>query len=319
MLIDRLRSSAILILVVVALLYSDANYGISGAAGLFLVPLLLFFALGTAWDCCGLLQRAGFPMHHGVTLFATGMVSAAPCVVLIWNALAAMFPSLIARYPIDCPIGMMGWITVAGCLAAVIFFLDEMKDYTLGSDPSGVLRRLVAGLFVAMYVGLPMSLLIMIRGLGSDHMSDLPTSSNTWGLAALLTMIIVTKSTDAGAYFTGKAIGRHKLIPRLSPGKTVEGSLGGLVVSTLVAAVCLKFLFPVVTSTNHPPLWLAFVLGPSLGIAGMVGDLAESLVKRACGAKDSGNLLPGLGGVWDVTDSLIFAALPAFLCFAAVA
>ncbi|EMI43841.1 phosphatidate cytidylyltransferase [Rhodopirellula sp. SWK7] len=146
------------------------------------------------------------------------------------------------------------------------------------------------------------------------------TGASNWGLAALLSMIAITKSTDAGAYFTGKSIGRRKLIPRLSPGKTWEGSIGGVVVATLVAAACIAFLFPAISGPDSaPPLGLALVLGPLLAICGMVGDLAESLVKRACGAKDSGNLLPGLGGVWDVTDSLIFASLPAFLCFAAVA
>ncbi|WP_236624889.1 phosphatidate cytidylyltransferase [Rhodopirellula sp. SWK7] len=193
-----------------------------------------------------------------------------------------------------------------------------MKDYSVGSDPSGVLRRLTASMFTATYVGLPMSLLVVLRGLGADDVSA--TGASNWGLAALLSMIAITKSTDAGAYFTGKSIGRRKLIPRLSPGKTWEGSIGGVVVATLVAAACIAFLFPAISGPDSaPPLGLALVLGPLLAICGMVGDLAESLVKRACGAKDSGNLLPGLGGVWDVTDSLIFASLPAFLCFAAVA
>jgi phosphatidate cytidylyltransferase len=138
--------------------------------------------------------------------------------------------------------------------------------------------------------------------------------------------MLVTKSADAGAYFTGKTLGRHKLIPRLSPGKTWEGAIGGIVTSTLVALACLTWLFP--ESSNAPgsapsiallasPLWGALLLGPLLSLSGMVGDLAESLVKRDAGAKDSGDWLPGLGGVWDVTDSLIAAAMPAFLCFSA--
>ncbi|MCM2369406.1 phosphatidate cytidylyltransferase [Aporhodopirellula aestuarii] len=293
-----------------ASLFADANYSVSGAPGLFLFPLLLFYALGTAWDMGGLLLRAGFPVHRGVILVATTLVTSAPYVSILWNALAAWMPDSIEPYPVDCPIGQMGWITLAGILATMIFFLDEMKDYSVGSDPSGVLRRLTASVFTATYVGLPMSLLVMMRGLGEGN----------WGLVALLSMIAITKSTDAGAYFTGKAIGRRKLIPRLSPGKTWEGSIGGIVVSTLVAAACITYLFPAISgAASAPPLWLALVLGPLLAICGMVGDLAESLVKRACGAKDSGNLLPGLGGIWDVTDSLIFASLPAFLCFAAVA
>ncbi len=320
MLVDRLRTSAILVGIIAAFLYVDARYAITGAAGLYLVPLLLFFALGTAWDMCGLLLRAGFPMHRGVTLCGTAIVSTAPAVVLVWNTAAAVMPGTVPPYPANCPIGMMGWTIVAGVLAATLFFLDEIKDYSVASDPSGVLRRLTASLFIATYVGLPMSLLIVLRTLGSDDVAaDAPSGLHNWGLAALLTMIATTKSTDVGAYFTGKALGRRKLIPRLSPGKTVEGSIGGLILATVVATACLAFLFPAISPGNAPPLALAFLLGPLLGISGMVGDLAQSLVKRACGAKDSGNSLPGMGGVWDVTDSLIFASLPAFLCFAAVA
>jgi phosphatidate cytidylyltransferase len=150
-------------------------------------------------------------------------------------------------------------------------------------------------------------------------------------------MIIVTKSTDAGAYFSGKALGgkllgSKKLIPRLSPGKTREGALGGIIIATIVAFLCLKWLFPWIVSLAGPtpadvpappiaalanPIFGALLLGPLLAVSGMIGDLAESLVKRDSGAKDSGNWLPGLGGVWDVTDSLTAAIMPAFLCFAA--
>ncbi len=193
----------------------------------------------------------------------------------------------------------------------------EMCQY--GKGPEGAVERTCNGVFVALYVGLPMALLVALRDLGSGN----------WGLAALLTTIAVTKSTDAGAYFTGKTIGRHKLIPRLSPGKTWEGAVGGIVTATIVAFVCLRWLFPAISGGASPPMsppsiqalsqpfWGAAVLGPLLALSGMVGDLAESLVKRDCHAKDSGSLLPGLGGVWDVTDSLIAAVLPAFLCFAA--
>ena len=145
----------------------------------------------------------------------------------------------------------------------------------------------------------------------------------------MLTLIAVTKSADAGAYFSGKSLGRNKLVPRLSPKKTWEGLLGGIVMATVVAYVCLRWLFPAVAGGANPPgtvasvSWLtgpiggALLLGPLLAIGGLVGDLAESLIKRDAGAKDSGDLLPGLGGVWDVTDSLIAAALPAYLAFAA--
>ncbi len=220
-------------------------------------------------------------------------------------------------YPTNCPVGRLGWILFGSITGIFLVIGAEMRQY--GKGPSGALERACNGVFVSLYVGLPMALLVALRDLGSGN----------WGLAALLTTIAVTKSTDAGAYFTGKTIGKHKLIPRLSPGKTWEGAVGGIVTATIVAFVCLRWLFPAVSGGASPPMptpaiaalshpaWGAICLGPLLALSGMIGDLAESLVKRECHAKDSGNLLPGMGGVWDVTDSLIAAVLPAFLCFSA--
>jgi phosphatidate cytidylyltransferase len=210
---------------------------------------------------------------------------------------------------------------VIGSVTAIfVVLIGEMFQYGKGSEKSsGTIERTCGAVFVSLYVGLPMALFVSLRSMGSGN----------WGLAALLTTIAVTKSTDAGAYFSGKALGKHKLIPRLSPGKTREGAVGGIVTATIVAFVCLQWLFPQITggagapaaTPSVPafahPLWGALVLGPLLAITGMIGDLAESLVKRDSDAKDSGNWLPGLGGVWDVTDSLIAAIMPAFLCFAA--
>lgn len=341
MLADRLRSSFALILGSAAFLYVDARYHTEGAAGLFLIPLLLFFVFGTASDLTGLVTRAGFQVHRLVTVTGAILVALSPSIVMIWNALAEILPQTLSPYPADCPIGQVGWIAITLGFTIATLFLWEMKDYSSESDPDRVLRRLLGGVFIVAYLGVSMSFLVLIRSLGTGN----------WGLAALLTMIATTKSTDIGAYFTGKSIGKRKLIPRLSPGKTREGAIGGVVVATIVALVCLRFLFPAILSgfgepqarpdvliklpsgdaefseairtanpgPVAPPWWLAFVLGPVLAMSGMVGDLAESLVKRACHSKDSGDWLPGMGGVWDVTDSLIFAALPAFLCFVATA
>ncbi|SMP53241.1 phosphatidate cytidylyltransferase [Neorhodopirellula lusitana] len=368
MLADRLRTSFVMICVVAGLLFLDACYSPShlagltshsqSTAGLYLLPLLLFFALGTAWELAGLLRGAGFPVHRLVALMGAGIIAASPGVVPIWNSIALALPGMVGFYPPGCPIGQMGWIALATTACVSMLFLLEMKNFSADSDSREVLSRLSAGTMVLVYVGIPMALLVAMRSLGNGN----------WGLAALLTMIATTKSTDAGAYFSGKAFGKRKLIPRLSPGKTWEGAIGGVIVATIVAAICLAFLFPAIVGsgtnavsaepdasptvfggtavgeidsldskelasrdlasqnlkaqsapTELPPLALALVLGPSLAILGTLGDLAQSLVKRACQAKDSGNLLPGLGGVWDVSDSLIFASFPAFLCFVAVA
>ena len=112
-------------------------------------------------------------------------------------------------------------------------------------------------------------------------------------------VIIVTKAGDIGAYFVGKKFGRHALISRISPRKTKEGAFGGLAASVAAAFLCRTFL--VDFSYAH-----ILVLGFLLGTIGQVGDLAESLFKRDFEVKDSGGELPGLGGVLDVLDSLLF-------------
>lgn len=112
-------------------------------------------------------------------------------------------------------------------------------------------------------------------------------------------LIIVAKMGDIGAYLIGNAIGRHNLIARISPHKTIEGTIGGLFFSVLSAVACKGFL-------NGFSYWHLAILGLLLGILAQVGDLAESLLKRDCGAKDSGANLSGFGGVLDLIDSLIF-------------
>lgn len=114
-------------------------------------------------------------------------------------------------------------------------------------------------------------------------------------------LILVTKMGDVGAYFIGSVIGRHNLIPRISPHKTVEGTIGGLAFSVTTAVACKSFL-PVFPYSH------LIVLGLLLGILAQVGDLAESLLKRDSGVKDSGNALSGFGGMLDLIDSLLFTA-----------
>ncbi len=150
-------------------------------------------------------------------------------------------------------------------------------------------------LFGLVYVSWFLSFLIRIR-----TMPEIETDLLRKQLIAFL--ILVTKSGDIGAYFIGTRLGRHSLIPRISPKKTVEGMLGGLLFSILVSLACIGFLPPFFT------LFRLFILGLLLGALAQIGDLSESLIKRDCGVKDSGQTLPGLGGVLDATDSILFTA-----------
>jgi phosphatidate cytidylyltransferase len=123
----------------------------------------------------------------------------------------------------------------------------------------------------------------------------------TNGEALILFVILVTKSCDIGAFFFGRAFGTHSLIPRISPKKTVEGTIGGV-----ITGFCVSIL-----SKSYLPMFSFYQLG-ALGIIlstlGQVGDLAESLIKRDCHVKDSGATLPGYGGMLDMLDSLLFTA-----------
>ena len=120
-----------------------------------------------------------------------------------------------------------------------------------------------------------------------------------------LYLIVVTKFSDMGAYLVGSAVGRHQMIPHISPKKTWEGFFGALGLS-LLASLALFALMPghlsMLTWTH------ATLLGLLLGFAAVIGDLAESIIKRSTGVKDSGNFLPGIGGALDLIDSLLFTA-----------
>ncbi|SPE60165.1 Phosphatidate cytidylyltransferase [Verrucomicrobia bacterium] len=121
----------------------------------------------------------------------------------------------------------------------------------------------------------------------------------------LLYFVVITKFSDTGAYAVGSLFGRHKMIPRISPGKTWEGFAGAILVSTLASVLLFVFL----GRNMRGMTWAhAVVLGVVLGLSAVVGDLIESLFKREAGVKDSGRFFPGIGGILDLLDSLLFNA-----------
>lgn len=125
------------------------------------------------------------------------------------------------------------------------------------------------------------------------------------GTYYVLYFIVVTKFSDTGAYAIGSLFGRHKMIPRISPGKTWEGFAGALIISTLASLVFAHVAGDRLTGMNSLH---AVVLGLLLGAAAVLGDLIESLFKREAGLKDSGGFFPGIGGILDLLDSLLFNA-----------
>ncbi|USS85432.1 phosphatidate cytidylyltransferase [Fructilactobacillus myrtifloralis] len=121
------------------------------------------------------------------------------------------------------------------------------------------------------------------------------------GLAVLFYALLIVWCTDTGAYFVGKYFGKHKLAKYVSPNKTWEGSVGGVVIATVVCSIYVTF-FPVSPAGLIPMIGLTVILS----VAGQLGDLVESALKRYYGVKDSGKILPGHGGILDRFDSLLF-------------
>jgi len=128
---------------------------------------------------------------------------------------------------------------------------------------------------------------------------------NVDGKYFLLYFVLITKFSDMGAYIVGSLIGKHKMIPRISPGKTWEGFGGAIALSTLASVVFVHFLGARMPGMNTLH---AVVLGVVLSVCAVVGDLIESLFKREAGVKDSGRFFPGIGGILDLLDSLLFNA-----------
>lgn len=151
-------------------------------------------------------------------------------------------------------------------------------------------------LALALYIGWPMALFLLLRGTTYGY-----GVSGFWWVLALFVMVW---ANDAAAFFTGHFVGRRKLAPHISPAKTWEGFAGGLVF-TVIAAWLL-------TRPLDVPLYLAIILGIFVCVAATLGDLAESLLKRGVGVKDSGSVIPGHGGILDRVDSLLFAVQVVF-------
>lgn len=133
------------------------------------------------------------------------------------------------------------------------------------------------------------------------------------GYVPLASLVVATKCGDIGAYFVGRLLGKTKLSPLISPGKTRAGAVGALIGAAAGSWAFLTFGTGWLSAAQPGPWYWAVFYGLVLGVVGLIGDLAESLLKRDVGVKDSAPLLPGFGGVLDILDSVIFAAPVAYL------
>jgi phosphatidate cytidylyltransferase len=197
-------------------------------------------------------------------------------------------------------------LTVAAVFAPFVFLALGMRRETLAT----AMPASAASVFAVAYVALPLALLVHLRELWA-------------GAFLLLYALIVVWTGDIAAYYTGRLLGRHKLAPRISPGKTWEGTAGSFIGAIAVGTVILQHAFAISSSLMHaglidrqqgyfalqpPSILTSILLSACLNVAAQLGDLVESLIKRGVGVKDSGSLLPGHGGILDRIDALLFAA-----------
>lgn len=180
----------------------------------------------------------------------------------------------------------------AGISSVVVVYIAGLLYAIRSRRVEGAIAVGSGVLLIHVYMGLMFGFLILIR---REH--------SVWLLIWVLATI---KSCDIGAFFTGTTIGKHKLIPWLSPGKTWEGLVGGMITSGLVGGAGAMLLHHF--GIDAPSISIAFVMGVLMGGLGQCGDLAASLLKRDAGVKDAGTSLPGFGGVMDIIDSPILVA-----------
>lgn len=169
--------------------------------------------------------------------------------------------------------------------------------FSRGTSP---LQNLSATVFSIAYLAVPLSCMIRI----TYFFSETAIQDGRWWL---LYLMVVTKMTDTGGFFVGRKFGREKLAPYISPKKTWEGALGGLlaaIMSSIVITIISRIFDP---GAFNLTLWQSLWLGAGIGVCAQFGDLSESLLKRDGGIKDS-NQVPGLGGMLDIVDSLVFSA-----------
>ena len=203
----------------------------------------------------------------------------------------------------DGPPGLGVWDMI-GLLTAASIIATILREMWLFQGPSRITIRVGLVAFILFYLGVLPSFLAQLRWLPDDHAT-----------IALALAVFVPKGNDIGAYFTGKfltgrILGRHKMTPLLSPKKTWQGLIGGMIVSAGVAIGINQF-WPVLPGG----ILGSIAFGLCVGTAGVLGDLAESLIKRDLQTKDTSRSVPGFGGVLDVVDSLLFAAPVVYLWF----
>jgi len=271
--------------------------------GIFLAPLVVLLCLLATQEMLRLFRASGNRPLAWAVYVGTLLPVLASVAQIGWIV-----------YPVNCPVGRIGWLACGLVAGLLVVLVGELVRH--GRDdqqPGSTITNFAIAAFSTLYIGGLLGFLIQLRmvpyALGGEHNQSL-------GLIPLLSLIGTVKLSDTCQYIIGKLAGRRKLAPRLSPGKTWEGTLGGIGAAVVIASICLSVLLHgKLGLSTLGTLGQAFLYSLLICLAGIVGDLAESMLKRDAGVKDSSTWLPGMGGVLDMLDSLLVAAPVAYACW----
>jgi phosphatidate cytidylyltransferase len=255
-----------------------------------LVGALAFLALV---EVVALLDAAGYQPPQVLALLAGMALTAAGLVSANESGVGGVVTTLLTNLD---PPGLVAATLVAGVL------LLAAAAFTRADPAAGFLTWATTSFGIA-YIGLLLPAIAVVAHLapaGGSWTTPVGLFGLGSGAAWALMLLLVVWGYDTGAYLTGRLVGRRRLLDHISPSKTIEGMAGGLVLATVAAGIgaMLVGLEP----------WHPLVIGPLVGLAAQAGDLAESMLKRAAGRKESGFIVPGHGGMLDRIDSFLFAA-----------
>lgn len=270
---SRLASTLVLWTIVLWTVFSGHELGFFG--------LISVMGMAGLWEFYRMLDHKGLPNFK-----ITAMICGAVLLIGSFHYFSTVGPTRSYDFEIA---------TLLGFLLTV--FARQMFKGLREVDPLPTMAYTLFGLLYVIWLFNFMNKIVYVVPRTPDH--------HVAGQYYVLYLMVVTKFSDMGAYLTGSLIGKHPLVPHISPKKTWEGFFGALLFSTLGSYGMMALLGHHLALLNGTH---ALVLGLLLGFAAIVGDLAESIVKRATGVKDSGHFLPGIGGALDLIDSLLFTA-----------
>ncbi|HEX4412134.1 MAG TPA: phosphatidate cytidylyltransferase [Lacipirellulaceae bacterium] len=278
--------------------------------GAFLLPVALMVAWMGVVELLEIFNKRGrmplpWVLYSGVLI------------IVLLSGLEVLWPEAVSS---NVP-GQLGWMSVGVIVGLYLALFGELQRYDTKWHTT---INLGLEAFSILYLGAALGFMVQLRLLSMEPKDPfgLTAPSGQAGMLALVSLIAIVKMSDIGQYAVGRLIGRHKLAPLISPGKTWEGVVGGLLFAIGGAFLVFGWAEPYIMGTPNQPANLfgdpvhvvrLVIYAVAIAAAGILGDLAESVLKREAGVKDSSSWMPGFGGVLDLLDSLLGAAPIAYL------